>query len=289
MGPLRTSGTARWHRTLTLRHAVRLRRRSRHGQRALRAPPWRSGPATRPPVWSLVAVDALRPSPPPPRVGSPPRRPGEGDHPRVRAWAASVPSCAVPVLAPTSYAGELQDCGRCRRSTTLTMASSQRLGHVRCSIESRHGRSLVAGHHVAVAGLHLGHHVGDHDPPLVRHPGGDQRHLQRGGRDVVLADGRLGQRAGCPRRPVPRPRARRPRRRSRSGTPRPQGRVRSIGGVVVEARCLGRLDHRVGTELLDAPSARTTSCRTAARIANSVPPQLLPSKLEIGRLVSGGV
>ena len=56
-----------------------------------------------------------------------------------------------------------------------------------------HGSGSYASDDLAVVVADLGHDVGRHDHAAVGDAGGHERHLQRGGRDLVLADGGLGQ------------------------------------------------------------------------------------------------
>ena len=68
----------------------------------------------------------------------------EADEPAVRRRAS--PFCAVPVLPPTSNAGDLRRSCRCRSSTTLIIIWRQLAGHLRRSprLDSSSGSVVVA-------------------------------------------------------------------------------------------------------------------------------------------------
>ena len=158
------------------------------------------------------------------------RRAGEADDPGVRPGRLGA-ELGGAGLAAHVEAGHVEACGRSRcrprRASPRRIRSARGLVHRR-----RPHLGLVGVDDVAVGVADVAEHVGRHHLAAVGHGRRDQRHLQRGGRHVVLADGRLGE-----RRQV----------LLEVGREVGAGRIGQVDRhVLVEAEVLGHLDHRIG-------------------------------------------
>ena len=113
-----------------------------------------------------------------------------------QAWldGGSVPSWAVPVLPPTSKPGICARACRCRPATTPIIAVAHVGGRLRADGLGPHLGLELLDDLAALVGDSV-EHVRRHDHAVVGDAGGDQRHLQRRGGDVALADRRPGERA----------------------------------------------------------------------------------------------